>query len=240
MSKLTNAPLNEVIFELKWKSDSNKDLSNFQILLGAMFASLKDKYPNLESIMPDPSIPLIVFHQKPTYRFRSASDRNNLFQLGPGVLTVNFVGQNYDWNVFRNDVKTVVDKFMDLIVMESNDIEVGLTYIDFFDFDFTNKNIIEYLKQYMHINFDTDLFHTRTFGFTSSDVIDGGAVFNISMNTGFKAKEEKGIVVSSKMSKSTDRNYIMSGHEDVLNSFHEKLSTFFDKMIEGDLYQKLQ
>lgn len=241
MSNLINAPLNEVIFELRWKSDTSVELNQFQLLLGSMFSSLKDKYPNKESLMPDANLPLVAFIQKPTYRFRSANNVNKMFQIGPGVLSFNFVGQNYDWEDFRDSAKDVISIFKELFdINNDNDMQIGLSYIDFFHFDFQNNKVIDYLREYMHINIETDLFDTNTISFnsTSGDIED--KTFNIAINTGFRNKIEKGIVVNSKLVKSDKQNIILGDYENILNSFHEELSAFFKKLTDGELYKNLK
>ncbi len=42
MSKLPNAPLVEVIFELRWKVDKNDELVKCQYLHGDLFAKVKE------------------------------------------------------------------------------------------------------------------------------------------------------------------------------------------------------
>lgn len=236
MSILNNAPLNEVIFELKWKSDTVNDLNQFQLLLGSMFSSLKSKYPNIRSLMPDPNLPLISFLQKPTYRFANTENGNKMFQLGPGLLSVNFIGKNYNWEDFRNDVQEVISVFKNIFeINNENDMQIGLSYLDFFGFDFENKKVIDYVRDYMHINILTDLFETKTMSFSSTSHIDEGT-FDIVINTAFRNKKEKGILVNSKLNRIDKQELILSEYENILDTFHESLSIFFKKLTEGELY----
>ena len=100
MSKeLSNKPLVEAIFELKWKlkkSENGGQIDpNYKILVGMLYDRLKRNYPQLEALpasdMPDEMVPHVVQN-----RFRVGKGKWPLVQIGPGILTVNDTG-NYTW-----------------------------------------------------------------------------------------------------------------------------------------------
>jgi uncharacterized protein (TIGR04255 family) len=52
MSKLPNAPLIEVVIELRWQITQKNELTEIQYLYGDLYNELKDKFPHRESIIP--------------------------------------------------------------------------------------------------------------------------------------------------------------------------------------------
>ena len=69
MSKLPNAPLLEVIFEIKWDITNKSDIAKFQYLHGDLYSNLKDKYFYRESLLPS-EVPFEMVKGMPVYRFR--------------------------------------------------------------------------------------------------------------------------------------------------------------------------
>ncbi len=112
MSKLKNAPLVEVVFEIKWGKTTQKGndlLIEFsqeeQSLMPGKFQIFAENegFGLLEVIENQPPIPHLV-----KYRYRKKPESYPLYQLGNGVFTVNqidFDGYNYDWDVFKTDIE---------------------------------------------------------------------------------------------------------------------------------------
>jgi len=101
MSKLPNAPLIEVIFELRWEIKQKSDLTKYQYLIGDLYSSIKGDFPIRESLAP-PEIPTEILINNPAHRFRSDKNQYPLVQVGPGLLTLNTTDENYFWNDFYN------------------------------------------------------------------------------------------------------------------------------------------
>ncbi len=80
MSKLPNAPLIEVIYELRWDVKDEQDLGKFQYLHGDLYAAKKIEYP-LREILISVDVPVGLLINNPVYRFRS-KENYPLFQLG--------------------------------------------------------------------------------------------------------------------------------------------------------------
>jgi uncharacterized protein (TIGR04255 family) len=94
--------------------------------------------------MPDEMAPYIIQH-----RFRKKENGWPLFQLGPGIVTLNET-EGYDWPDFQKRLSDLLTQFFESypnpkkIQIE----ELTLRYIDSTDFDY-NKNILTYLKENM-------------------------------------------------------------------------------------------
>jgi hypothetical protein len=140
MSKLPNAPLVEVIFEIKWDILNRADVVDFQYLHGDLYSQLKEKYSFRESLVP-PEVPVDVMKGIPVFRFRPQKNSHPLVQIGPGLLTFNALDSQYYWEEFREESNRLID-ILDDIYPKFNDLNVSpmLTYIDFFEFDFVSPN----------------------------------------------------------------------------------------------------
>jgi uncharacterized protein (TIGR04255 family) len=93
ISKLPNAPLQEVIFELRWKLDFDPESQshidkNFQFGF-ANFSALSSNKLKHRVILKPAAVPDILFVNRPIYQFWAAENQYPVFQLGPGVFTVN-------------------------------------------------------------------------------------------------------------------------------------------------------
>ena len=231
---MKNPPLIEVVFELKWQPGSIDE----QLLIGTMYSALKDKYSEKrvkENLPPQVLLPNVV-----TYRFTSAGNKNRLYQLGSGVLTVNFIGPSYDWEEFRNEVERIVQKFIELSSMKGdNPISLSLTYIDFFTIDFVNDSVQDFLRDNLHVNLDTALLTTRNMSLKMSDTINNLGVYEITINTGYKNQTEKGVIVESKVFVNGTNQVVFENFGSILDRFHSFLHGQFEKMIEGPMSEKL-
>lgn len=235
MSKIANAPLIEVIFELHWNFDHANVMQDFQLLPGTLFASLKDQYPIQECLQRDPSAPISLFLDKPIYRFRNQKNGNRLFQIGPGVLTVNFVGPEYDWLDFKEQIHLVSNKFKNLLnFQDSEEFKIQLTYIDFFDFNFKDNHITDYLREKMHIDLQSALIHPQTLSLKTTEALQEGD-FTLSIDTGYLNKTQSGIIVSSKISTAISFNEFNDNFHEKLDRFHSKLHSFFVALTEDKL-----
>jgi len=152
MSKLPNAPLIEVIFELSWIANTSKEHEKFQFLLGNMYNKLKDTYPKRFNLVQMPiALPFDIFNNKPMYRFRKEENSYPLYQLGPGLLSINTVDSVYIWEHFEEEIQRILSVFKDSYDFDNNTrLNVALKYIDFYPFDF-NENLRLFLSDNLHL-----------------------------------------------------------------------------------------
>ncbi len=242
MTKLKNAPLLETVFEIRWDSRNKSDIDNFQLLIGELYSALSNEYDKPISMIPDPNLPLIAFANIPIYRFVK-KDKAAIFQLGPGVLSVNCITKEYEWKVFFKEVSKIVGLFRSKFQFSElkNEVEISLRYIDFFDVDTLSVNLFEYLEDKLHIKIHSELFQKPlTLGLNTSYLI-GESIFNISIFTG-KLNENKkdGLFIESKMSKKSEVDTAFQNWESLVESFHTELNNFFEKLIAGELYNSFK
>jgi hypothetical protein len=246
MSKLPNAPLIEVIFELFWTVNTTNEQEKFQFLLGDMYSKLKNEYPKRVSLVQTPitglKIPFEMFVNNPTYRFIK-NDSYPLYQIGPGILSVNTVDNSYDWEEFEKEIKKIVTVFSSSYEFEPNAfLNIALKYIDFYKFNFTN-DAYAFLKENLHLNISHNICPTKDenpifFSFGTGYKNDIGQ-FNIIINKGGINEKGEGFVVETNVVKtinSSELNTLPSW----LNKAHSVLSDNFKNMTKGQMYQSFK
>lgn len=161
--KLSNKPLAEAIFELRWKLDTNNADPGFSLLLGRYFDRLGEVFPEVENL------PAMVFPEgmtpyTPRHRLRKSKNGWPLTQLGPGILSVN-EAEGYTWDRYRPMLKIAVQAFLGSyprkqfpLVLE----QVMLRYINVIPLNRMKEeeSIIRFLKEQLHttVAVDTRLF----------------------------------------------------------------------------------
>lgn len=237
MSKLSNAPLVEVIFEMRWDSTSKQDVDKFQLLIGAMYAALKASYEKPVNLLPDPNLPIQAFLNKPVYRSTKRGEDDVLYQLGPGVLSINHVGANYDWGVFYQEISTIVTTFKALYGFDSQrNIRMGLKYLDFFELSLKENDILTFLKEKIHISVDAPFIKNPTgLNFAVSQK-ENDSLFSLKINTGTLNNEREGLIVESFLTTTKQSEALFSLFDEKLQSFHSELCAFFKSLTQGELY----
>ena len=162
MSKLPNAPLVEVVFELRWKVENKEELDKHQYLHGDMYALINKEYSYRENLYPS-EVPLDVLAYTPTHRFRNKKEGFPLIQTGVGLLTVNTNDEYYFWESYKDRCIETTKKLFEAfeVVRSKESIITVLQYQDFLFFDFYNENVYDYLKNNLHIEIQQNFFQTK-------------------------------------------------------------------------------
>lgn len=244
MSKLPNAPLVEVIFEIRWNANDKTSLDKFQILLGSMFAELKSDFPKVITLQPDAAIPVNAFIGVPTHRFTSETGYP-MYQLGPGVLSVNMTNPDYVWESFIEAIKKVTKVFESLSELQGKKITIALKYMDFFKCNFSEIDLADYIKTNFHLTVDAPYLNdskAKEFSFATMRDVEQGH-FTMTMNTGYNnvsGNQIEGIITESNIASDIPFEELTSYIDDKLPMAHEYLGKFFKKMTEGDLYASFE
>ncbi len=242
MSKLPNAPLLEVIFELNWPINTREDQEKFQFLLGDIYSKLKSEYPNRQNLVHPTTIdiPLDILINKPMYRF-TKSDSYPLYQIGPGLLSVNTIDASYFWTDFEKEIIRITKVLSDSYDFEENSIlNLGLKYIDFFEFDF-NNNALDFLNEYLHLdiqhnlkpNNSNPLFFTFAVGYPCNV-----GLFNTIINRG-GVNNKDGFIIETNVTKQIASSELGSLSK-WLEQSHDYLSDKFKIMTEGKMYESFK
>jgi uncharacterized protein (TIGR04255 family) len=232
MSRLPNAPLIEVIFELRWNPLSVDD----QYLHGDLYPLINSKYPYREvtnQIIPGP-IPISgIIH-----RFRVAQNDYPLVQVSQGLITVNTIDSKYSWNEYEMWITDVLEKFDSISPLNKRQsVRLALHYIDLIKFDFDNSDVYKFLSERLHINISQSFYKPET---TSKNI---GLVWffenqlgalTIGINRGQNQAGDNGIGIQSVL----NSNEIKPEIEEIktwLKSAHIVMSKLFKNMTEGQL-----
>lgn len=241
MSKLPNAPLLEIIYELRWNILDKDDLGNFHYLHGDLFTELKNDYSYRESLVPL-QIPIEVFKNQPIHRVRAKSKGFPLYQIGPGLLTLNTDDENYDWAVFYTWAKNLVDAFFKIQKSsEDREYTTALKFIDFFPVDINSIDVYEFINKKFNISFSQNFFNE----YHRPNNLMLGYFYNINdlgnLSISFKHGQkqdtkENGIVLETNLV----GDIVYSSRKEVirwLHDAHEFSSNLFKDLVQDDFYK---
>lgn len=242
MAHLENAPLLEVIMELTWPSNTQPELEKFQIMAGALCSKLDKHYGPPQFLLPDANMPIMLALGKPVYRCNHKEKSHALFQIGPGLLSVNFVGRNYIWDEFFVEVMNVVETFMSVYKFDNNrQLGLNLKYVDFFPYNFAAQgNILQFLSDNFHLDIQAEFLNDlKELGLRAGQVVPAG-IFRLLLNTAQLTKsKDVGFIIESQIN-----NLVPVNDSEVfkttISNAHEYLSNFFKKMTAGVLYESFK
>ena len=243
MSKLKNAPLLEVIFEIKWDTSSKQDIIDFQYLHGDLYAHLKEMYPIRENLIP-PEVPLEVIRGLPVFRFRKEKGSYPLVQIGLGLLTINTVDDKYYWDDLKNEINGTLKIFSEIYPKIKNlKLTPILTYIDFFSFDKSINNSIDFINSNFSLiindNF-TDISKNlllNNVNFTLNYKVENyNDIVSINLRDGsVNSKQRTGIIMQTKI---VGEKKLYSNETLIkwLDQSHELSSDIFKSITQRKLY----
>lgn len=149
IEKLPNSPLQEVVFELFWELEMDNngmpDETDYELALGVFAEKIKTTLPyNIKSdfnISQNVGIRLFPF---PRHQFWKGPKTWPVVQIGPGILVVNDVEQNYIWREFR---KQIVNAFNALNKAYNKSINFNLVRLKYIDaFEIGNQKMLDFIN----------------------------------------------------------------------------------------------
>lgn len=243
---LKNAPLKEVIFELRWELDL---IPQQQVFVDEGFDeavmnfrnSTRNQFNEFERLAPA-VIPLSLFNHKVTHRFyKEKSSMHPLYQLGPGIFTVNDNNKNYCWEDFKDLVLLGIQTLKSSYKKEIVPSKIELRYIDAVNwkiFGDTDKFI--FLKNNLNINAETYSFVTGgqliDINFSKRFLIDKDVYLNIVIATGRDKNLNEELVVSHTFINNKER-ISWNRVEEWLEQAHKICSDTFHKMVNPQLHE---
>lgn len=235
MSKLPNAPLIEVIFELRWIVSAH-EMQEIQYIHGDLYPLVKEEYPYRETIQ---SFPLDFQIIAPTHRFRRAENDYPLIQVGPGLLTVNTTDASYFWDDYQSKVLSAVENLQRIYSFkETHQPRFVLQYIDLIKFDFENSDALTFLKDKLNISIENGFYKTNAH--TKNLILVLGyenelGVINFNLNRGKNLKGEEGIAIQTNITSKQGETKLVDLKK-WLHEAHELCSSSFKEMTKGALY----
>ncbi|MBK8502173.1 MAG: TIGR04255 family protein [Saprospiraceae bacterium] len=156
---LVNAPLKEVLFELRWNLDyipSQRifDDPGFDEAAMAFTNSCQQDFKKAIILKP-PSIPITALAYQVTHRFFKGAEKYPLYQLGPGVFTVNDNNKNYKWRDFNKLIGSGTSCLRNSFDRELVINRVELRYIDSVDINcLGDTDKFEFLHKHLNISIE--------------------------------------------------------------------------------------
>jgi uncharacterized protein (TIGR04255 family) len=156
-----NPPLVEVIAEIRWKLQPIQSLPNaaidphFSTLVSELTSVLDaEAYRVIESLVPA-EVPIELVANRVVKRFRRGADLWPVFQVGPGVFTVNVVPPYNGWREFREILSYGVDLLFKSYPLPEKYLslrEVSLKYIDAFSAKHGYNDLLSFLRDYVNFS----------------------------------------------------------------------------------------
>lgn len=241
MDKLPNAPLLEVIFELRWNMSNDNHWSQFPFLPGDLYALLKKQYPERHILAPT-DIPPNLLEGSAIYRY-STKNGYPMVQLGPGVLSLNTTDDYYDWKSYSKNIDELLRKFNDVYIFSENEQgRATLSYYDFLEFDWDEEDILSYLRNKLKIAMTPQFYEfgnaPLALGVALSYKTDKG-VFNLKIGRGTADNDRSGLILEFQIVSPSIRP-IPEEVNKWLEEGHDLCSEMFKKITEGELYDSFK
>lgn len=238
MSKLPNAPLLEVIFELKWSVESQEELNKCQYLHGDIYAKIREKYPYRELLVPA-IVPIEAYRHQPAHRFRVARNDYPLVQVGPGILTINTTDEKYEWKEYKQWVLEAVHNLIEVYPFSVNiPLSLSLRYFDFLPFNFREQDVYKFLSENLHTVVQQQFFDNSSLPLSVNVNFNYATEFGeflVNITKGSN-KGKEGLILQFNMSNkdvSPDESQIQKWLDDA----YQICSNTFKNMTKGKLYE---
>lgn len=243
ISKLPKAPLQEVIFEVRWELDIspfiNKPEDNFlKMALGVFSSLVKKEFPYFVSKYPQ-DIPSFLVNYQPTYQFWMGENTWPVYQLGPGIFTVNETEKNYEWQkhfypLLNNGLKYLIKAYGKELPFNF----VSLRYIDVVRVaDYGTSGWKEFIEKNFNFKFD-NLFNQQ------------GKLSQIQFTQVFKQKDDTDLIISLSNGKNNlnedifiwetavqkNANFTLKDLKSWINQNHKLTSKIFKEICKDEFY----
>jgi uncharacterized protein (TIGR04255 family) len=210
--------------------------------MGIIYNTLKYKYPNRESIAP-PEIPIEILINQPMHRFRVAPNDYPLFQVGPGIITLNTIDDKYFWETFSTEIEELFCSFLSVYSFQENEkLTPSILFVDFFPFNFKDNNVYNFVNSNFNIEFKQNFIDNDS----NPKDVNIGFFYEIPQGdlsvTFLKGKDNnnsEGIVVQTRIN-GISLNPDIVEIKKWINESHYVCSELFKKLTEGKLYESFK
>jgi uncharacterized protein (TIGR04255 family) len=242
-NKLPRAPLQEVVLDIVWHLDYNPDNNLFadkEFEKAALkFAALnKDSFSEVENLKQE-FLPSIAYNNKPIFRFRKPEHAFPLYQLGPGIFSVNSNNEHYTWERFFELVRIGVNLLQQSYSKELIIKNLELRYIDSVQTNVLGEcNKFEFLEKYLNIRAENYSFTEgalEEINFVKSFKINEANSLKIDIATGYNHQTMQECINWFTAIQCAE-NIKWNKFENWLDEAHTIASNTFRNMINQELY----
>ena len=256
ISKLRNPSLKEAIAELRWSlaPASTPGLlidPHYKLLPGKIATALEEDYPWIDELS-SAEMPEEIAAYTVQYQFRTSEEGFPLVQLGPGIITLNQLGKDYEWDDFERRINKV---FSTLRSVHPNGKQLKptlllLRYIDAFSCKDATDNVLSFLRDKLKTTILLDKEILGKIGVTSEPtgldfraaypLADSGNSLRFRFGTG-KVDEEPALVLETVVQ--LEGRSVPTDQREILDWFakaHEITHKWFFAIVEGELLEDMR
>jgi uncharacterized protein (TIGR04255 family) len=242
ITKLINAPLKEVIFELHWQGEPDTSGlpvdSGFDLAQGKFADKLKDLYPLHKKLIPD-GAPFKVFGA-PIHQYWKGEFVWPVVQHGQGIIAINETGEGYEWEKIY---KPLVLEAVKLLVSSYENVpefkRMKLQYIDACDVE--DLEPILFMKKNLQTSLETAYSHPGKLGnFNVSQVFElqDGSMMHLNISNGINNQNQKPSIIWTTI---VEKAFSFNSNEiePWLENAHSACSAIFKEMLNPEFYDSL-
>lgn len=237
IEKLPNAPLQEVVFELLW--DIENDAAGypfdpeFEMAQGIFAQKVRNQFPHQVRTIPE-AFPIKIY-PKPLHQFWKGENIWPVLQIGPGILAVNDIEENYTWRNFREVIgyatKSLLRSFQKQMVIKN----VSLKYID--AIEIPDKNYQAFINENFNINLTNisePIGQLSNLSINETYSLDESGNYNLIITSGISKNNKPAIIWQSGIYK---KNKLKTEEiTEWLDYAHQIISNQFKKQIKESFY----
>lgn len=238
-TKLKNAPLKEVIFELHWEGETNENGvlvdSGYDLAQGLFWSAVKDNYPIKKRLYLEGS-PFKIYGM-PEHQYWTDQQEWPVVQHGPGTLAVNEVEKGYEWqNKYKNKVIDAVEAMIKSYEKELKIKLIKLQYIDQAEtkdtFDFLNNNLQTKIDTKYNLPGEKEFYNI-----VQTSKLEDGSYMILNIKNGIDFANNTNIITWTNTIQKN--NVVCNEIETWLENAHKVASDFFKNMLNNDYYDSL-
>ena len=239
--KLSKAPLQEVVFELRWEGEiQNSDYfdEGYDIAVGVYHKNIKESFPIHKKLFQEG----ITVFGLPMHQYWKGEQKWPVVQHGPCVMAVNDIEENYTWEesfkpLIFNNIKELTKAYEKPLKFN----QLSLLYIDIFkDLDDVNR----FVSDNLNISFNSQIIgfeRSEQFNFYHKYVIDEHSTLNLTISTANSSSIEP----QNFNALMVNINFIYAGYfsfdsiEGIIEKAHSKTSSYFKNLLKKEYYDSI-
>lgn len=241
---LVNAPLKEVLFELQWEVDFLPEQrirydDGFELAVLKFTQACYQDFKHVVQLKPE-NIPPAAYIHRVTHRFFKNPGQHPLYQIGPGVFTVNDNNKNYRWAEFKPMITNGLSCLRQCYEKDLVPSKVQLRYIDRVSpFIFGDDNKFDFLRKHLKVNAESYPFikgELQDIQVNKRFHIDRNSFLNLLISTSFD-KGSMDEVIDWHTFVSNNKRLTWDELDNWVSQAHEMCSEVFKSMISEELYE---
>ena len=238
--KLTKAPLQEVVLELRWEGqidNANHYDEGYDLAVGKFHHSVSEMFPVHKKIYQDG----ITVFGLPMHQYWKGEQKWPVVQHGPCILAINDIEENYIWaETFKPMIFDCTKKLKESYGKPLKFNQLSLQYVDVFE---KLANLPQFIIDNLNIQGDSSIegfSNSNQFSYYKNFCIDQESVIHLSVST-LNATLSKNRFDSLMI----NINFVYSGYFDfesvdsIIETAHNSASLFFKNLLKKEFYASL-